>query len=170
MPRSVQKLATLVRAYFTVYNALDVPVTALPNGAFGKLLSFNGAPSAVPVTVTEIDAATRPGQYFASFTPSGVGQWYLLITNAANNPRGWDEEFDVTTDGVFTIDDVFIKADMVETGWNLRDTLRVNSAVLCGKVSGGPGHPVFTNLQQTAPRVDSVADANGNRTTVTLTP
>jgi hypothetical protein len=76
----------------------------------------------------------------------------------------------VTADGVFTINDIFDKADGVETGFTLRQALRLMAAVLCGKVSGGPDHPVFTNLQQTTPRVDSVADANGNRTTVTLTP
>ena len=168
--RSVQKRSALVRAYLTVYDAADAPVTGLVNGDFTKRLVFNGANSAVVVTVAEVDSVNDPGVYMASFTPPTDGAWYLLVQNAANNPRGWEEEFDVTVDGVYTINEIFDKADGVETGFTLRQTQRLMAGVLCGKVSGGPGLPVFRNMQDTADRVSSTADANGNRTIVTLSP
>lgn len=166
MPRSVQKINTLVRTEFRVYDSSNNPVTGLVDGDFDKLLSLNGVNSIVAVTVAEV----TDGRYTATFTPNNTGFWNLVLTNSTYNPRGWSEGFDVTTDGVFDIFDIFTKADMVETGWDLQDTLRVMAAVLCGKVSGGPGTPEFTNLQQTAPRVSAVADTSGNRTSVTLTP
>lgn len=170
MPRSVQKLGTVVRSYISVFDAANTPVTGLVDGSFTKFLAFGSATSAIVVTVSEIDAINNPGQYVATFTPTSSGSWYLGVRNAANNPRGWDEEFDVTVDGVFTINEIFDKIDGVETGFTLRQTMRLMSAVLCGKVSGGPGTPVFRNMQDTANRVASTADPNGNRTIVTLTP
>jgi hypothetical protein len=44
------------------------------------------------------------------------------------------------------------------------------SAVLCGKVSGGPANPAFRNMVDSKARVVSVADSNGNRSSVTLDP
>lgn len=59
-------------------------------------------------------------------------------------------------------------ADGVETGVTVRETLRGVAAVLLGKTSGGPDGTVFRNAINTKDRVTSVADASGNRTTVTL--
>ena len=61
-------------------------------------------------------------------------------------------------------------ANGVETSFTLRQSLRLMAAVLCGKASGGPSNTVFRDMGDAANRVTSVADANGNRTTVTLTP
>jgi hypothetical protein len=166
MPRSVHKISTLIRCEFEVFDSANNPVLGLVDGDFTKFLSANGVNSAIVVTITEL----ANGRYTGTFTPNAATFWNLCIRNAAHNKRGWSEGFDVTADGVFTINDIFDKADGVETGFTLRQALRLMAAVLCGKVSGGPDHPVFTNLQQTTSRVDSVADANGNRTTVTLTP
>lgn len=166
MPRSVQKLSTLVRTYFTVYDAANNPVTGLTDGDFDKLLAFNGSNSGLPITVSEIGN----GRYMATFTPNLTGSYYMLIRNATYNPQGWDEIFDVTVDGVFTINEIFDKADGVETGYTLRDTMRVMSAVLCGVVTGGAGSPIFRNMPNTADRVTAVADGSGNRSSVILTP
>ena len=59
------------------------------------------------------------------------------------------------------------KADGVETGYTPKQALRLMAAVLCGKVSGGPGSPVFRNLADSANRVSATADSSGNRTAVT---
>ncbi len=166
MPRSVQKINTLIRSEFEVYDFSNNPVLGLVTGDFDRLLSINGADSGIAITIAEVG----DGRYSATFTPNATGFWNMCLRNSTYNPRGWSEGFDVTTDGVFDIFDIFTKADMVETGWDLQDTLRVMAAVLCGKVSGGPGTPAFTNLQQTATRVSAVADSSGNRTTVNLTP
>lgn len=61
-------------------------------------------------------------------------------------------------------------ADGVEDGYTVKQSLRLMAAVLCGKVSGGPGSPVFRNMPDTAARVAATADSGGNRTSVTLTP
>lgn len=62
-------------------------------------------------------------------------------------------------------------ANGVETGYTVRQTLRIMAAVLAGKVSGYPAGPgVFRNLADAADRVSATNDANGNRTAMTLTP
>jgi hypothetical protein len=58
----------------------------------------------------------------------------------------------------------------IETGYTLRQAMRIATAVLGGRVSGGPDTPTFRNLGNTADRVLAVADKDGNRTSVTLTP
>ena len=61
-------------------------------------------------------------------------------------------------------------ADEVETGTSPVVALRLMAAILCGKVTGGPSHPDFKGIGVNAVRVHMEADANGNRTVVTLTP
>lgn len=170
MSRSVQQAGALVRTAFTVYDSSNAPVTGLVNGDFTKLLAKNGVDDATVVTVSEIGG----GRYQASFTPASTGSWYLLIRNATHNPRGWDEFFDVTTDGVLgynTIASTLLDlADGIETGFTLKQTLRLIAAGICGKVSGAPLSPMFRNMPDTADRMASTCDASGNRTAVTLTP
>lgn len=99
MSRILRKVSVLVRTAFSVYDSSDVAVTGLVNGDFTKRLAKDGANDATVVTVTEI----ANGRYEASFTPASTGFWYLTVTQATHNPRGWDESFDVTTDGDFTV-------------------------------------------------------------------
>lgn len=61
-------------------------------------------------------------------------------------------------------------ADSVEQGFNVRGTLRVISAMLCGLASGGPANSVFRDMANKKNRVRSVADKNGNRTVMELDP
>jgi hypothetical protein len=58
--------------------------------------------------------------------------------------------------------------DGVETGQTVRKILRGIAAILLGKTSGGPGSTVFRDINNAKDRVTSVADQDGNRTTVTL--
>lgn len=163
---TVAKLNTVVESYLTVYNLAGAPVIGLVDANFTKFLTVNGIASALPVTVTEVGN----GQYVVSWIPNVTGSWYLLVRQPLNNPRGWDEEYTVTVDGVFVINEIFDKPDGVETGYTLRQALRVMAAGICGRVSGGPNHPIFRNLPDTANRMESIDDVNGNRTTVVLTP
>lgn len=78
-----------VLGVFVVYNYLHQPVTGLTQGSFTALLSTEGAASSEPITITEMSY----GRYLYSFTPTTVGQWYILIKHATYNPRGWDDEF-----------------------------------------------------------------------------
>jgi hypothetical protein len=61
-------------------------------------------------------------------------------------------------------------ADGIELGYTPKQALRLIAAVLCGKASGGPTNIIFRNMGDTANRVVTIADGNGNRTTVTLLP
>lgn len=61
-------------------------------------------------------------------------------------------------------------ANGVETSYTVRQALRLVASVLCGKASGGPTNVVFRNLGDTANRVVTISDGNGNRSTVTLLP
>ena len=57
--------------------------------------------------------------------------------------------------------------EAIESGYTAADILRLIAAVTAGKVSGGPGSPVFRDLGDTKNRVTGTADSNGNRTAVT---
>lgn len=55
---------------------------------------------------------------------------------------------------------------LIEQGFTAAQVLRIVSAVVAGKASGGPGSPVFRDLGDTTDRVTGTADADGNRTAV----
>jgi hypothetical protein len=61
-------------------------------------------------------------------------------------------------------------ANGTETGYTVRQALRLIAAAVASKVSGEPGAPIFRNLADTANRISATVDANGNRTVVTHTP
>jgi hypothetical protein len=62
-------------------------------------------------------------------------------------------------------------ANGVETGYTVKQALRVMAAVLVGKASGYPAGPgVFRNLGDTANRASVTNDADGNRTAASYTP
>lgn len=61
-------------------------------------------------------------------------------------------------------------ANGVEASYTVRQALRLMASVLCGKASGGPSNVIFRNLGDTANRVVTISDGNGNRSTVTLLP
>jgi len=159
MPRSVQKVGIQIDAYLEVYDAANLPVVGLLDANFTKFLSLNGAPDATPVVVTEIGN----GMYYASFTPAVIGSWELLVRNAVNNPRGWHETFDVTAAGPDL-------TTWLTDGYTLAQMLELIGAVLLGKISGGPGLPVFRSMNDVANRVSATCNANGDRIVVVLTP
>ena len=65
------------------------------------------------------------------------------------------------------IDNPLDIADEVD-GYSLREAHRIYMAALGGKSSGGPANPVYRAADDSKARITSVADANGNRTAVTL--
>jgi hypothetical protein len=134
---------------------------------------------------------SKTGDYRGTFTASAAngfeaGKFYVVVASAtvggtagkaialhfqmgvaettAGVPK--TDVYDAAAVGTALLD----LANGVETGYTLRQALRVMAAVLCGKVSGGPGAPVFRDMTDAANRVASTSDANGNRTAVTLTP
>lgn len=157
--RSVQKVSTLVRAAFVVYNSADAGVTGLVAANFTKLLQKDGVDDATAISVVEVTS----GRYEATFTPASTGVWTLVLRHATHNPRGWIETFDVTTNG----------ADLgaaTKDGYTVMEHLGIQSAMLVGKVTGGPGSPIFRSANDAANRVAMTADSSGNRSAVTITP
>lgn len=169
MSRSIRKVGIPILEMFEVFDGAELPVTGLTNGSFAKSIFKDGVSSGVFVMVSEVGS----GRYLATWTPNATGYWHLHITNATYNKSGWASHFDVTTDGVPQIAEILagiLDAPATVDGYTLRQTLKLMSSVLCGKDAGGPGAPVFRSMNDAADRVASVADASGNRTTVTLTP
>ena len=58
----------------------------------------------------------------------------------------------------------------IEGSYALKDVLKIVAAVSAGKVSGGPGSPVFRGITDSSDVVSGTVDSNGNRTSVTLNP
>ena len=168
MARSTRKVSTLVRSEFTVYDSSNNPVTGLVNGDFTKRLAKDGANDATAVTVAEV----ANGRYEASFTPASTGFWYLLVSQATHNPRGWDEEFDVTTDGLPAVSDITsaILVLSIETGLTFKDCLRLCTAAAAGKLSGAATTTIVIRnaAADDKDRITATVDASGNRSAITL--
>lgn len=158
MARSIQKVNTEVVTDISVFDSSNTAVTGLVDGNFTKRLTKDGVVSAVTVTVTEINAGSAPGEYKVAFTPNAVGEWRLHIIHATHQPRGWQETWDVTTEGPDTW------GAALETGFTASRILRTTAAAAAGKASGGPDSPVFRNLADTQDQITGTADSNGNRT------
>lgn len=92
MARSAQIVNTTVRGMLTVYNTSNTAVTGLTQANFTIRISAGGVDQGTAVTITEVGN----GRYTYTFTPTAVGYWHLLFTNATYNPRGWQDEFDVS--------------------------------------------------------------------------
>ena len=95
MAESRQAPNVLARGIFWVFDSSNAAVTGLTQSNFTIALDYNGVASSVAVTIGEIGS----GIYYYTFTPDAIGYWYLRITNATYNPRGWDEDFDVVQVG-----------------------------------------------------------------------
>ena len=92
MARSGQNVNTTVRGMLAVFDSSDDPVTGLVNSAFTKYVAYNGADNSVTVTVAEIGN----GRYGYTFIPNNIGYWHVMIVHSTYNPRGWQDEFDVS--------------------------------------------------------------------------
>jgi hypothetical protein len=60
-----------------------------------------------------------------------------------------------------------VKNMAVDGEYTLAEVLRLIVAAVAGKVSGGPGSPVFRDLNDTVNRITGTVDSNGNRSVVT---
>lgn len=92
MARSKQTVNTLVRGMFTLYDGSNAPVTGQVQANFTTFLSKDGVDSAVTLTISEVTS----GRYTYTFTPNAIGYWHILFRHATYDPRGDDDEFDVS--------------------------------------------------------------------------
>ncbi len=152
-------VGNVARGNFEVYDPVtQVPINGLTAGDFAILLAKDGVDNGTTVTVT----ATGSGRYSATF-PVGAtpAEWRLTIRSTAYNPTGWGEDFEAIYDPL----DVPAAID----GYTQRQILKGLAAVEMGTVTGGPATPVFKAVDGSGPRVATVADANGNRSSEILT-
>lgn len=92
MSRSAQTLGTVVKGAFCVYDSSNNAITGLTTGNFTILVAIANANASKTVTITEIGN----GRYGYSVTLDTAGYWYIVIRHATYNPRGEDDEFDVS--------------------------------------------------------------------------
>lgn len=94
-----------------------------------------------------------------------VGDIKLKTDNLPANPAASSDIPSANANADALLD----RANGVETGYTVRQTMRIMSAVLGGKSSGHPGSPVYRNLSDSADRVSATV-SSGNRSAVTLNP
>ncbi len=164
--RVTKKVSVLVRAEFVVYDTNNDPVVGLGNGDFTKLLSKDGVDDATAITIAEV----ANGRYTYTFTPGSVAYWSVVIRNATYNKRGWQDEYDVTTDGNPSVADIanglLDLANAVDTK-TLRQIFRLMGAFGAGKSSGTALTDVVRAIDDSKDRITATIDANGHRTAVT---
>lgn len=95
MSGTTVRVNALVEGLFIVYDSARVAVTGLVQSGFTTFVAYEGAVSAVAVTITEVGS----GRYLYSFKPNAAGDWYIIIRHATYNARGWDEEFQALPGG-----------------------------------------------------------------------
>lgn len=121
----------------------------------------------------EVDAINMPGLYRfdvpdAAFVSGVLRVAVQLVVAGASNalaaPLQIDiPDFDAIADGILD------RVDGVETGWTLRETLRVMAAESAGEVSGAATSTViFRDIADTKTRITATVDASGNRTALVL--
>lgn len=126
--------------------------------------SYTAPPSAATIAQAVWDALTS-----ALTTVGSIGK--LLVTNidAAISSRLATSGYTVPPTANANADALLDRTDGIETGLTVRGALRLDTAVLAGKVSGaGTGTEVFRNaVADSKPRVTATVTAAGNRATIT---
>lgn len=131
-------------------------VTGAVQGDFTTALLLDDATDATAVAITE----RATGIYQAEFTPASDGEWYLAVRHTASK---------VLFDGAWTVRAGPLLGDAID-GYTPEQILALAGAVLLGKASGGPAGTVFRAMDDSADRVATTADEDGDRSAVALTP
>ncbi len=79
---------------FYAFDSLDQPMTGEASN-FVATMTVDGVPVAKTVTITEVNAGTRAGEYQYSFTADEKRIWYLHITLPGKDVVGWEARFRV---------------------------------------------------------------------------
>ena len=150
-----QSAGTTGKALTDAQSAGDPWSTALPGaygaGTAGKIVGDNiNSPMATAQTdldtITGSDGVTLSTAQ-SNYAPAKAGDSMTLTSGAV------DTIFDEVIEGLFTY----------------RQLIRINSAVMAGKLSGGgTATMTFTGVDGTTARVTATVDSSGNRTSQTL--
>lgn len=105
--------------------------------------------------------ATRAG-YLDNLSVGAVAQASGVTVTTNNDKTGYA----LTNTG---IDAIFDRTDGVESGWTLRQALRIMAAALAGELAGAATTTItIRNITDTKARITATVDADGNRTALTL--
>jgi len=140
---------------FAAGSTYSLYAAAVVNGATGRdgIGEFAGTTQTVDDAAPVGAAMTLTGDYDAAKSAAPAGAAMALTTTERNS----------------TADALLDRAGGVESGFTLRQVLRLLASVLLSKISGaGTGTEVFRDINNTKNRVTSTVDANGNRTAITL--
>lgn len=95
---------------------------------------------------------------------SGSGQ----LTASLRGTLSMAADIVVTGTGLTTANvGAAVWAELLETGFSADQILRIIAAATAGKVTGGPGSPVFRNLSDDQNQITGTADSSGNRSAAT---
>lgn len=144
-------------------------VQALPKGRANPSLSVSigAVPSAFDIAqavwLQNMTAVNVPGTTGAQLNSAGAGGNPWDATLASNNTPG--------TFGALLQDipeDILTMTDGVETGFTVRDALRLMLSAMAGKISGAASNTIrIRDVADAKDRITATVDTSGNRTAIT---
>lgn len=124
-------------------------------GSIGKLLK------------DQLDVAVSTRLSEADYTGAANGDIAAIRAKTDNLPGAPAAVSDIPTANSVA-DALLDRANGVETGWTVRQALRMALSALAGKISGaGTGSIVIRDVGDTKNRISATCDVDGNRTGVT---
>ena len=147
----------------TVYLTVRIPAGTIWNGsAFVTYATVDYANYDVAMT----EQGTASGWYQVDIPSFPAGTIGPYIVSAHQQAGGTPVETD-TKIGAARLSDLEME-DIVETGVSEKGAVRAIGSATAGKSSGGPANSIFQSMGGSTTRLTTVADEDGNRTTVTL--
>lgn len=136
--------------FISVANTIGYPVASVVQT--GVTLPVTGSYTDSVGTYDGSDRWTDPGQSLVN-----LGTTYKANSTSLNK-----------TGTLQPLTSILDATDGVETGYTVRQALRLMLSALAGKLSGAPGSPIIIrDVNDTKDRITATVDANGNRTAVT---
>lgn len=137
----------------------EVKVASIANDA---LTAAAIATDAIDADAIKADAVTEIQSGLSTLNAAGVRSAVGLAT------ANLDTQLDALPTANENADALLDRANGVETGYTLRQALRLVLSALAGKVSGaGTTNVVIRDVTDSKNRISAVVDADGNRTSVT---
>jgi hypothetical protein len=149
----------------------------LGDGDTGKFPQAEVCTPGVALPIATLDLAHLAGGRYANTYTFIAGNFevrYVVYSDAAHTSIDYDYQI-VLEDVVSQVNDLdslpaAFMATLVGTTYNLQQYLRIIAAAVAGKASGGPGSPVFRDVEDASNVITGTADSSGNRTASVITP
>lgn len=137
---------------FDPNDATRLGLSALPNAACSTSASL------ITSGTSTDQLSVAAGKVLLQATQTGVTIPTVTSLTNAVTVGGYSAGEDPAT---------LVLAATLDTGFTLKQTLRIIAAVTAGASSGGPGSPAFKSLDGGTTRVSGTADSGGNRSSIT---